>query len=92
MYKRLSSRMIRLKRAIYAKRRRAARKKKIREQKKTIKRVALSFVGITGIVLIWSSISRYAETNLTMGDSLAIGFGLLFVSGLLTKRFIRTFA
>jgi len=52
----------------------------------------MGFVGITGIVLIWSGISRFASDALSLGESIAIGIGLLFVSGLLTKRFVKMFA
>ena len=92
MYRHLSSRMIKIRNSIYAQRRRRLRRKKLRAQKRLIKQVGLAFIGITGTIFIWSAIARYAEANLTMGDSLALGFGLLLFSGLLTRRFVKTFS
>ena len=88
----ISSRISKFKQRIASRRYRRARAQKIRDKKKIIKRVFLGFIGITGIVLIWSGISRFAINNLTLGESVAIGVGLLFVSGLLTKRFVRMFS
>ena len=92
MYNSLSARLIKIKNRMRSQRRRRKRAKRLREQKKSIRRIFLGFVGITGIVLIWSGISRFATDNLDLSESIAIGIGLLFVSGLLTKRFVRTFA
>jgi len=92
MYKSLSSRLIKIKKAVYSQRRRMQRARKLRERKKMVRRIFLGFVGITGIVLIWSGISRFAYDNLSLSESIAMGVALLFVSGLLTKRFVRTFA
>ena len=88
----ISSRISKFKQRIASRRYRRARAKRIREKKHSIKRVFLGFIGITGIVLIWSGISRFASSNLTLGESVAIGVGLLFVSGLLTKRFVKMFS
>lgn len=92
MYLAIGSRMSKLKRRLQSKRRQRAKAKQLREQKRIIKRVFLAFIGITGIVLMWSGISRFALDSFSIGESFAIGVGLLFVSGLLTKRFVRMFA
>lgn len=92
MYIALTSRISKLKRKLIYRRHKRAHAKQIRDQKKIVGRVFLGFVGITGIVLIWSGISRFASDALTLGESIAIGIGLLFVSGLLTKRFVRMFS
>ncbi len=88
----IGSRISKFRRRLNYRRRKRERARRLREQKKTVRRVFLGFVGITGIVLIWSGISRFASSALTLGESIAIGVGLLFVSGLLTKRFVRMFA
>ena len=88
----LTSRISRFKQRLNYRRRKRERAKQIREQKRIIGRVFMGFVGITGIVLIWSGISRFASNSLTLGESIAVGVGLLFVSGLLTKRFVRMFS
>ena len=92
MYIALTSRISKFKRKLGYHRRKRARAKQIRNQKKLVGRVFMGFVGITGIVLIWSGISRFASDALTLGESISIGVGLLFVSGLLTKRFVKMFA
>ena len=92
MYIALSERYSKFKRKLATQRRKRKRAKQIRDQKKIIRRIFMGFVGITGIVLIWSGISRFAHTNLSLGESIAIGVGLLFVSGLLTKRFVKMFS
>ena len=92
MYLVLSKHITTLKQRLQSRRRKSARAKALRAKKYAIKRVFLGFIGITGIVLIWSGISRFASTNLSLSQSIAMGIGLLFVSGLLTKRFVRMFA
>ena len=92
MYLVLSKHITKLKQRLQSRRRKSARAKALRDKKYAIKRVFLGFIGITGIVLIWSGISRFASTNLSLSQSIAMGIGLLFVSGLLTKRFVRMFA
>ena len=86
MYLALTKQVSILKKRLRTHRRKLERAKRLRDHKRAIKRVFLGFIGITGIVLIWSGISRFATSNLTLGDSIALGVGLLFVSGLLTKN------
>ena len=81
-----------IKQRLQSHRKKRERAKQLYEKKRAIRRVFLGFIGITGIVLIWSGISRFASSNLSLGQSISLGIGLLFVSGLLTKRFVKMFA
>lgn len=92
MYIALTKRVSALKQKLQSRRRRRERAKILRDKKHAIQRVFLGFIGITGIVLIWSGISRFAAENFSLSQSISMGIGLLFVSGLLTKRFVRMFS
>ena len=92
MYKSLGARMIKIRTRLSGQHRKRIRARKLRENKRILRRTILAFIGISGIVLIWSGISRWSYLNLTIGNSIMAGIGLLIMSGLLTRSFIKTFS
>tara|TARA_Y100000310_G_scaffold252861_1_gene259599 strand:- start:4 stop:228 length:225 start_codon:yes stop_codon:yes gene_type:complete len=57
-----------------------------------IRQFVLAFIAGVGFILLWSGISRWGNINMTHGQSIAVGIGLLLVSGFFAKIFIKNFS
>ena len=55
---------------------------------KIIRHFLLAFIAGMGFILLWSGIGRWGELNMTPGQAISVGLGLLLVSGFFTKIFL----
>ena len=59
---------------------------------KIIRHFLLAFIAGMGFILLWSGIGRWGELNMTPGQEISVGLGLLLVSGFFTKIFLKNFS
>ncbi len=52
----------------------------------------LAFTAGIGFILLWSGISRWSGEFMSYGEAMAVGLGLLIVSGFITRIFIKNFS
>ena len=57
-----------------------------------IRQFILAFIAGMGFILLWSGVSRWGSLNMTHGQAIAVGIGLLLVSGFFTRIFIKNFS
>ena len=80
------------KRATFLSKKRRKRQKEFEQQISIIRHFMLAFTAGIGFILLWSGISRWSGEFMSYGESMAVGLGLLIVSGFMTKIFIKNFS
>ncbi len=80
------------KRATFLSKKRRKRQKEFEQQISIIRHFMLAFTAGIGFILLWSGISRWSGEFMSYGEAMAVGLGLLIVSGFMTKIFIKNFS
>ena len=80
------------KRVNFLSKKRRKRTKEFESQVSIIKQFMLAFTAGIGFILLWSGISRWSGEFMSYGEAVAVGLGLLIVSGFMTKIFIKNFS
>ncbi len=79
-------------RASFLAKKRRKRQKEFDKQAAIIRHFMLAFTAGIGFILLWSGISRWSSSYLSYGEAMAVGLGLLIVSGFITRIFIKNFS
>jgi polyferredoxin len=80
------------KRVNFLSKKRRKRQKEFESQVAIIKHFMLAFTAGMGFILLWSGISRWSSEFMNYNEAMAVGLGLLLVSGFMTKIFIKNFS
>jgi len=80
------------KRSAFLAKKRRKREKEFEEQVSVIRHFILAFTAGIGFILLWSGISRWSSSHMNYGEAMAVGLGLLIVSGFITRIFIKNFS
>ena len=80
------------KRATFLSKKQRQRQKEFEKQTSIIRHFMLAFTAGIGFILLWSGISRWSGEFMSYGEAMAVGLGLLLVSGFMTKIFIKNFS
>ncbi len=80
------------KRVKFLSKKRRRRQKEFEQQASIIKHFILAFTAGIGFILLWSGISRWSGEFMSHGEAMAVGLGLLLVSGFITRIFIKNFS
>jgi len=80
------------KRVKFLSKKRRKRQKEFEQQASIIKHFMLAFTAGIGFILLWSGISRWSGEFMSYGEAMAVGLGLLIVSGFITRIFIKNFS
>ena len=59
---------------------------------KIMRHFLLAFIAGMGFILLWSGVSRWGALNMSHGQAISVGIGLLLVSGFFTKIFLKNFS
>jgi len=80
------------KRVSFLSKKRRKKQKIFEQQTSIIKHFMLAFTAGIGFILLWSGISRWSGEFMSYSEAIAVGLGLLIVSGFITKIFIKNFS
>jgi len=80
------------KRVKFLSRKRRKKAKEFEGRVAIIRHFVLAFTAGIGFILLWSGISRWSGEFMSYGEAMAVGMGLLLVSGFMTRIFIKNFS